>query len=189
MLWANMVLHQAGDPALAIARWHAALAVDGFLMFSTLGPDTLRELRALYARLGWGAPGPEFVDMHDIGDALVHAGFADPVMDMERLTLSWPDADTLLAELRTLGGNAARARFAGLRTPRWKARLAAALQEELAADDGRLRLSFEIVYGHAFKPPPRLRVAPTTTVGVEQLRQLARRPRATAAPAKPEPRD
>jgi malonyl-CoA O-methyltransferase len=189
MLWANMALHQTSDPALMIARWHAALAVDGFLMFSTFGPDTLRELRALYERLGWGVPGPEFVDMHDIGDALVQAGFADPVMDMERLTLSWPDAEALLAELRTLGGNAARERFAGLRTPRWRAGLARALRDSLTGDDGRLRLSFEIVYGHAFKPPPRLRVAPTTTVGVEQLRQLARRPRATAAPNKPESRD
>lgn len=177
MVWANMVLHRVDDPSRTIERWHAALAVDGFLMFSTLGPDTLRELRTLYAALGWGTPAQEFVDMHDIGDALVQAGFADPVMDMERLSLSWADAGALLAELRTLGGNAARARAPGLRTPRWRARLEHELTQRLRGADGRLHLSFELVYGHAFKPPPRVRVAPVTTVGVEHLRQLARRGR------------
>lgn len=185
MLWANMVLHRVDDPGRMIARWQEALAIDGFLMFSTLGPDTLRELRTVYAALGWGAPAQEFVDMHDIGDALVQAGFADPVMDMERLSLSWADADALLAELRTLGGNAARARPPGLRTPRWRTRLKQALTQRLMGADGRLHLSFELVYGHAFKPPPRVRVAPTTTVGVEQLRQLARRGRAARSGTEP----
>jgi malonyl-CoA O-methyltransferase len=185
MLWANMVLHRVDDPGRTIARWHAALAVDGFLMFSTLGPDTLRELRTLYATLGWGAPAQEFVDMHDIGDVLVQAGFADPVMDMERLSLSWADAGALLAELRMLGGNAARARQPGLRTPRWRERLEQALTQRLRGPDGRLHLSFELVYGHAFKPPLRVRMAPTTTVGVEQLRQLARRGRAAGSGTDP----
>ena len=178
MVWANMVLHRVDDPGRTIARWHEALAVDGFLMFSTLGPDTLRELRTLYAALGWGAPAQDFVDMHDIGDALVQVGFADPVMDMERLSLSWADAGALLAELRTLGGNAARAREPGLRTPRWRSQLEHELTHRLRGADGRLHLSFELVYGHAFKPLPRVRLAPTTTVSVEQLRQLARRGRA-----------
>lgn len=185
MLWANMVLHRVDDPDRTIARWHAAIADDGFLMFSTLGPDTLRELRTLYAALGWGAPAQAFVDMHDIGDALVQAGFADPVMDMERLSLSWADAGALLAELRTLGTNAARSRLPGLRTPRWRAQLEHELTQRLRGADGRLHLSFELVYGHAFKPPPRVRVAPITTVGVEQLRQLARRGRATRSGTQP----
>ena len=69
--------------AALFERWQRALAVDGFVMFSCLGPGTLRELRALYARLGWRAPAQDFIDMHDLGDMLVHAGFADPVMDQE----------------------------------------------------------------------------------------------------------
>ena len=89
MLWANMALHMAADPQALIAQWHRALATDGFLMFSCLGPDTLRELRALYAALGWPPAGHEFTDMHDWGDMLVHAGFAEPVMDMERIVLTW----------------------------------------------------------------------------------------------------
>ena len=102
-------------------------------MFSTFGPDTLAELRALYRELGWAAPAQAFVDMHDLGDMLVHAGFADPVMDQEHLTLHWPGPRELLAELRSLGGNLNPARHRGLRTPRWRSRLEAALRERADA--------------------------------------------------------
>ncbi len=154
LLWANMMLHLASDPLGLLQRWHAALMVDGFLMFSTLGPGSLVGLDRLYARLGWPPPHAPLVDMHDLGDALVGAGFADPVMDQETLTLSWASPAALLAELRTLGGNAARTRLPGLRTPRWRARLLHELHA-LAAADGRPRLEFELVYGHAFKVAPR----------------------------------
>ena len=100
LVWANMLAHQGADPEQLLARWHRALAVDGFLMFSCLGPDTLQELRALYARLGWPPPAQEFTDMHDWGDQLLEAGFADPVMDMEHITLSFETPARLLAELR-----------------------------------------------------------------------------------------
>jgi malonyl-CoA O-methyltransferase len=111
--------------------------------------------------------------MHDLGDMLVHAGFADPVMDQETLTLVWESPDALLGELRALGGNAAPGRFAGLRTPRWRARLGDALAA-LAGPDGRPRLSFEIVYGHAFKAaPPPLTDRPTT-VSLDEMRALVR---------------
>ena len=173
LVWANMMLHAVKDPPALISRWHAALAADGFVMFSTFGPDTLRELRDLYARLGWPAPTPAFVDMHDLGDMLLHAGFADPVMDQETLTLTWATSQALLAELRSLGGNIAPARMAGLRTPRWRARLEDALHA-LAGPDGRLTASFEIAYGHAFKGLPRVRPGAPTTVSVEQMRTLIR---------------
>ena len=173
LVWANMMLHAVKDPPALIARWQRALAPDGFLMFSSFGPDTLRELRALYARLGWPAPTPAFVDMHDFGDMLVQAGFADPVMDQETLMLSWPTPQALLAELRALGGNIAPDRMPGLRTPRWRARLEAALQS-LAGADGRLQASFEIAYGHAFKALPRARPGAPTTVSLEEMRALVR---------------
>ena len=118
MLWANMALHMSADPQALIAQWHRALATDGFLMFSCLGPDTLRELRALYAALGWPPPAHDFTDMHDWGDMLVHAGFAEPVMDMERITLTWETPARLLEELRELGANLHPGRFAGLARPR-----------------------------------------------------------------------
>jgi malonyl-CoA O-methyltransferase len=173
LLWANMALHHVQDPASLLARWRAALAVDGFVMFSTLGPDTLKMLRGIYRDAGWGPPHAPFVDMHDLGDMLVQAGFADPVMDQEVLRLTWPDPRALLAELRTLGVNADPARHAGLRTPRWRARLEAALAARAGAD-GRIALEFEIVYGHAFKPPPRVAVAGETRVAVDTLQRMAR---------------
>jgi malonyl-CoA O-methyltransferase len=177
LLWANMMLHSAADPEAVFAQWHRALAIDGFVMFSTLGPDTLRELRELYRRLGWPAPAPDFVDMHDLGDMLVHAGFADPVMDQETLTLTWATPEALLAELRSLGGNAHPLRFAGLRTPRWRERLHEALREN-AGSDGRLQLRFEVVYGHAFKPVPRVRVAEEASVSLQQMKDMVHRRRA-----------
>jgi malonyl-CoA O-methyltransferase len=173
LVWANMMLHGAADPQAVMARWQRALAVDGFLMFSTLGPGTLETLRALYRSRAWPAPFAPFVDMHDLGDMLVHAGFADPVMDQETITLTWGHASALLAELRTLGGNVDPARHAGLRTPRWQARLLEALAT-LAGADGRPALQFELVYGHAFKPPPRPRLAGETTVPLDDLRAMVR---------------
>jgi malonyl-CoA O-methyltransferase len=176
LVWANMMLHAVADPGAAIAQWKRALAVDGFLMFSTLGPGTLDGLRTLYRDAGWGSPHAPFVDMHDLGDMLVGAGFADPVMDQETLTLTWVTPAALLAELRGLGLNADPHRFAGLRTPRWRSRLEAALAER-AGTDGRIGLRFELVYGHAFNPPPRARVAAETRLAPEDLQRMARQRR------------
>ena len=173
LLWANMALHQCSDPAALLQRWHRAVAVDGFVMFSTLGPGSLIALARLYARCGWPAPFAPFVDMHDLGDMLLHCGFDDPVMDQEIVTLTWSDADALLRELRSLGGNAHVARAAGLRTPRWRARLRDELQQ-LRGDDGRLRLDFELVYGHAFRVAPRPRMAEQTSVSLDDMRAMVR---------------
>lgn len=172
MLWANMALHLAGDPQDLIARWHRALATDGFLMFSCLGPDTLRELRALYTALGWPAAGPDFTDMHDWGDMLVHAGFAEPVMDMERLTLTWATPGALLDELRELGANLHPARFTGLRGRTWRRRLEDELARALTGPDGRLALTFEVIYGHALKPAPRVRVAAESRLSLKDMKTL-----------------
>jgi malonyl-CoA O-methyltransferase len=171
LVWANMMLHGVVDPPRLLARWQQLLAADGFVMFSCLGPGTLRELRALYARLGWPSPTPGFVDMHDLGDMLLQAGFADPVMDQETITLRWNTAEELLAELRSLGGNAAPERVAGLRTPRWRQRLLGEL-EALRGADGRLGLSFEVAYGHAFKAAPRFVPGGETTVSLQDMRTM-----------------
>jgi malonyl-CoA O-methyltransferase len=171
-----MALHMAPDPRALIAQWHHALAVNGYLMFSCLGPDSLRELRAVYTAMGWPAPGHAFTDMHDWGDMLIEAGFAEPVMDMERITLTFPTAQRLLQELRELGANLHPQRFAGLRGRGWHARLLAALEEHLPRTDGGLGLTFEIVYGHAFKPAPRVRVAEHSFVSLQDMRAMLRKP-------------
>ena len=150
LVWCNMALHWAADPLAVLQEFHRVLAVGGLLMFSTLGPDSLGELRA--------AAGDSrvhgFADMHDLGDMLVAAGFADPVMDMERLTILYAGGDALLADLRASGQTCALARRGhGLAGARFRG----ALMERLAAQqrDGRLAVGFEVVYGHAWKAAPK----------------------------------
>lgn len=176
LVWANMCLHASPALPQTLARWHAALATDGFVMFSCLGPDSFVELRPLYARLGWGRPAPDWWDMHDIGDLLVEAGFADPVMDQERIALTWGEPEALLRDLRALGGNLAPQRCAGLRGRAWRRALLAAL-ETLRKPDGRLHLSLELVYGHAFKPLPKLKLQAETHLSLDQMREMVRQSR------------
>jgi len=175
MLWANMALHMSAQPQALIGEWHRALAPEGFLMFSCLGPDTLRELRAVYGELGWPPAAHEFTDMHDWGDMLVHAGFAEPVMDMERITLTWETPQRLLAELGELGTNLHPARFAALRGKGWKSLLHDEMAQRLRQPDGRLALTFEIIYGHAFKPAPTVRVSGESAVSLQDMRSILRR--------------
>lgn len=165
MVWANMALHMAEDPQALIAQWHRALAVDGFLMFSCLGPDTLHELRSLYASMGWPALSHEFTDMHDWGDMLAAAGFAEPVMDMERITLTFDTPERLLTELRGLGRNLHPKRFPGLRGRKWHLQLREAIAQM------PLQLTFEVIYGHAFKPAPRLNMRAETVLSLAQMRE------------------
>lgn len=156
LVWSNLSLQWLNDPFPAFQDLHRCLAVDGLLMFSTLGPDTLKELRAALPERR-GTRVHRFIDMHDIGDALVKAGFSDPVMDMEIIQLSYPDVDTLFQDLRLAG-----ARNAGRQRPRdlggraeWQAARAQLEQLRTAHPDGRLMISFEVIQGHAWKPVSR----------------------------------
>lgn len=175
MLWANMLLHQVALPQSLLRQWHSHVEVGGFLMFSCLGPDSLRELRSVYAQVGWPAPTHTFTDMHDWGDMLVHSGFAEPVMDMERLTLTYSSAQAMIDELRTLGRNLGVSRFQGLRGRRWRTGLLDAI-ESLGArgQDGRLVLTIELIYGHAFKSAPRTPRADSQSVSVDEMRAMLR---------------
>jgi malonyl-CoA O-methyltransferase len=176
MLWANMALHMAADPQGLIRKWHSLLEESGFLMFSCLGPDTLRELRTLYTELGWPPASHAFTDMHDWGDMLVQAGFAEPVMDMERITLTFASPERLLRELRELGRNLHPLRFSGLRGRGWYAQLLKVLgQLAHPDDDGQLRLTFEVVYGHAFKAVRRAAIGPETRVSLDEMRASLRK--------------
>jgi malonyl-CoA O-methyltransferase len=174
MLWANMHLHNALEPQTLIAQWHKAIATDGFLMFSCLGPDTLRELRGMYEKLGWPVPSHQFTDMHDWGDMLIQAGFAEPVMDMERIVLTYETPQKLLQDLRELGRNLHPNRFPTLRGKAWKAKLETALVEHLAdpAEGGRLKLTFEVIYGHAMKPKPRVKLSDHSAVSLQDMRAM-----------------
>jgi malonyl-CoA O-methyltransferase len=154
LVWSNLALHWHAHPDRVFEEWKRVLAVDGLLMFSCFGPDTFRQLRqAHHAESGVPQVLP-FVDMHDLGDMLVHAGFATPVMDMEMLTLTYESADALLADVRALGGNPMSSRSPGLSPKAARTHLLESL--ELARNgEGRLELSVELVYGHAFRPQPK----------------------------------
>jgi malonyl-CoA O-methyltransferase len=148
LVWSNLLLHWLDDPLPALAEAHRVLEVGGLLMFSTLGPDSLKELRMAFAD-GY-AHTQRFIDMHDLGDMLVGCGFADPVMDMEVITLTYDDLDRMFAELRAAGSACAmKSRRHGL-TGR-ASMLAARAAYEAMRRDGKLPATFEIVYGHAWK--------------------------------------
>ena len=173
MLWANMALHNAADPQALLAQWREALAVNGFLMFSALGPDTLRELDALYRTLGWPAPAHQFTDMHDWGDMLIQAGFAEPVMDMERITLTFATPERLLQELRELGRNLSSQRDTCTHGRGWLQQLKHGLRT--LERDGSIALTFEVIYGHALQPEPRHKVEGTTAITLEQMQRMLRK--------------
>ena len=173
MVWANMALHTAVAPQSLLRAWHSLLATDGFLMFSSLGPDTLRELQPIYQQMGWGDPSHAFTDMHDWGDMLVQAGFAEPVMDMERITLTYATPADLLKDLRQLGRNLHHQRYPNLRGRGWKKALETALLALAKPDqEGRLVLTVEVIYGHALKPLPKVRLAEQSSVTLAQMKTL-----------------
>ena len=154
LVWSNLALQWVNEPARAFAEFRRVLAPGGLLMFSTFGPDTLKELRAAYAGLDGRTHVNRFIDLHDLGDLLVQAGFADPVMDMEYLTLTYTEVRALMRDLKAIGAHnvtAERPRGIGGRA------LLAAVERnyEQFRRDGRLPATFEVVYGHAWAPQPR----------------------------------
>lgn len=158
LIWSNLALQWLPDPRRALGEALRVLEPGGLFMFSSFGPDTLRELRAAYAEAGLNDGGQAhvntFADMHDLGDMLVHAGYADPVMDMERHVLTYADLNGLMRDLRAIGART----VLGPRRPGLTARAALARVErqyETRRDGGRLPATFEVVYGHAWKPLPR----------------------------------
>lgn len=155
LVWSNLALHCAGDPQPALKELRRVLKVGGLLMFSCYGPDTLKELKRAFGAHDHAPHVHGFIDMHDLGDMLSGCGFAAPVMDMEVITLTYTDIDALFADLRATGqqntlaerrrGLTGKGVFGALR-----------FEYEKLRRDGRLPASFEIVYGHAWKPAPQL---------------------------------
>ncbi len=158
LVWSNLALHWHPQPDRVFAEWRRVLRVDGLLMFSNFGPDTLREVRAAFAAADEAPHALPFVDMHDFGDQLVEAGFSTPVMDMEVITVTYDKASALLADVRALGGNPLATRRRGLLGKAAWQRVLAALEQQ-RRPDGKLGLTFEVIYGHAFRPAPRVTAA------------------------------
>ena len=156
LLWSNLALHWHPEPHRVFPEWHRVTRDEGLVLFSLFGPDTLGELRAAFAEVDDAPHTLRFVDMHDIGDMLVHGGWSTPVMDMETLTVTYESPATLLHEVQAFGGlrGPAGALPQGLRGRRWYQALTQALERRRNAD-GVIPLTFEIVYGHAWKLAPR----------------------------------
>jgi malonyl-CoA O-methyltransferase len=153
-VWSNLALHWCNLDH-CIAEMHRVLQTDGLFMFTTLGPDTLKELRSAFDGLDAYEHVQRFIDMHDIGDALVRAGFADPVMDMEILTVTFDDFHSLARDLKATGAtDHLPSRRPGLLGKRlWKS---VAERYETFRREGKLPATVEVIYGHAWKPPVRL---------------------------------
>lgn len=147
----NQVLHWAEAIPGALKELNRVMAVEGCLMFSTLGPDTFKELRTSWANINDYAHVNAFWDMHDVGDALVQAYFLDPVMDMELITVHYSDSKALLASLKAQGvKNIHEKRNPGLTGKgQWQQFLQALAKNQLTS--GEYPLTYEVVYGHAWK--------------------------------------
>lgn len=154
MVWSSLALQWCNDLPQTFVELHRTLSVGGLLMFSTFGPDTLQEMRAAFHAADGYNHINRFADMHDVGDMLVAAGFAEPVMDMEYITLTYADVKAAMQDLRGIGAhNATVGRAPGMMG---KAAWGRMVQHyESLRRDGKLPATFEVIYGHAWKPQPK----------------------------------
>ena len=152
MMISNLMLQWCNDLPAVFSELAQALRPEGLLMFSTFGPDTLKELRSSWGQVDGYTHTSRFVDMHDVGDALLQAGFRDPVVDMEVITLTYADVSGLLRDLKSIGANNATAgRNRGL-TGKQRMQSFYQAYEQFRRADGKYPATYEVIYGHAWAP-------------------------------------
>ena len=150
LVWSNLAIQWCNDLDAALLEFYRVLQPEGLLMFSTFGPDTLKELRVATGRQDGMTSVSRFIDMHDIGDALVRAGFSAPVLDVERFTLTYDDVKSVMRDLKSIGAhNATDGRARGLLGRGFLQKLES--NYEQYRTDGKLPATFEVVYGHAWR--------------------------------------
>jgi malonyl-CoA O-methyltransferase len=172
LIVSNLLL-QWCDPDAVFAEMRRVITPNGLVTFTSFGPDTLKELRRAWTAVDAAPHVHPFIDMHDLGDALVRAGFAQPVLDVERYTLSYADFDKLGADLKALGAtNALRGRRRGLTGRSALASLRAAYERE--RQDGRLPATFEVVYAHAWAPVRKISADDGSVVSLEEVKRQLR---------------
>ena len=169
VLWSNLALHWSAAPHRVLPEWSRVTRVGGLVAFSVFGPDTLQEVSAAMGPHDARRHVMPFTDMHDYGDMLVASGYTTPVVDMERLTLTYAGLASLWRDVRALGGNAMIDRVRGLRGRGYGARVAAAF-EPLRNVDGRFALTFELIFAHAWKGEPRTTSSGETIVRLQRSR-------------------
>ena len=151
LVFSSLTLQWCNDLHATLRDLLRVLKPGGLLLFTTFGPDTLKELRACWQQIDNAVHVNQFSDMHDIGDGLLQAGFADPVMEAETITVNYHSVDKLMSDLRAIGANVtAQGSRTGLTAPSVLNRLRQAYEAYRA--NGHLPASYEVVYGHAWKP-------------------------------------
>ncbi len=169
LVWSNLALQWCNNLEQTFSEIHRVLRINGLFMFSTFGPDTLKELRQAFSHADDYHHVNRFIDMHDIGDLLVHNGFATPVMDMEYITLTYAEVIDVMRDLKAIGAhNVTKGRRRGLMGKNiWQQSIR---QYETLRQAGKLPATFEIIYGHAWKPQPRTSILTPETrreIGLE----------------------
>lgn len=158
MVWSNLALQWCNDLDGAFSEFARVLQPESLIMFSTFGPDTLKELRAA-SDFSDGKQGhthvSRFIDMHDIGDALIRAGFSTPVLDVEHYTLTYDTVKSVMTDLKSIGANnATQGRARGLQGKGFLQKLSQQYEQfrsDTIENGGKLPATFEVVYGHAWK--------------------------------------
>lgn len=174
LIVSNLML-QWCDPDAVFAEFRRVLAPHGLLSFSAFGPDTLRELRTAWDQVDSHSHVHHFIDMHDLGDALVRAGFASPVLDVERYVLKYLTVRKVAEDLKATGAhNATTGRAKGLTGARKFAAMQAAYEN--FRQDGRLPATYEVVFAHAWVPAQALRRDPKdgASVSLEEIKRELR---------------
>ncbi len=153
LVYAALVLHWCSDTMSVLREVSRVLRPGGVFVFAAYGPDTLRELRASWAQVDNHQHTLSFMDMHSIGDALLAAGLADPVLHTEQFTLSYPDPEHVVRDIKAMGASyVGEGRCPGLTgKARWQRFIATYQRDYL--QQGRIPASYEVVYGHAWAKP------------------------------------
>lgn len=174
LVFSSLTFQWCNDLDSVFEQCARVLKPDGLFIFSSLGPDTLFELRESWAAVDDAPRVNRFIDMHDVGDALVRAGFSSPVLECDRVTVNYPDVSAVMRDLRGIGAvNTLAARRRGLGSRRDLVRMTEAYESFRL--NGKLPATYEIVYAHAWRPQPGTRAQDGSTVATFPFADIARR--------------
>lgn len=171
LVWSNLAIHWHDRPHDVLKEWARIIRPNGLVLFSGWGPATGIELRQALTGAGLASATLPLVDMHDLGDLMVQQGFADPVMDQETLTLTFDTPAALLKDAWVLGGNPNPNRHPSLVGRAWREKLCAALEKNRDAQSGKLHLTIEVAYGHAWRSMTR-RLGGETRISLASIEKL-----------------
>ncbi len=176
MIFSNFAIQWCSDLDQTFGEFQRVLKPDGLLLFTTFGPDTLKELRQAWRAVDDAVHVNSFIDMHDIGDAMLRAGFSDPVMDTERLTLTYKDGMAVMRDLKAMGAHNISAGRNHSLTGKAKLKQMLVAYEDFRNNEGLLPASYEVVYGHAWGRENVSQAAPNDGAVHVALDQIKRQP-------------